>query len=107
MDYYYYYIGLTHAGIWVACCSYITSAFAQEFQTLTLGFLRAIHYGFGRGLGAIFGGLVISSYGIFILIKIYIINFLTFNVFLKLKIIKNYFLFNIVNNETFICLYFF
>lgn len=38
-------------------------AFQPEFRSSTLGFLRAIHYGMGRGLGAIFGGLVISSYG--------------------------------------------
>ncbi|RTG88425.1 uncharacterized protein DC041_0007044 [Schistosoma bovis] len=56
-------IGLTHAGVWVACCSYIMQAFQPEFRSSTLGFLRAIHYGMGRGLGAIFGGLVISSYG--------------------------------------------
>ncbi|VDP62080.1 unnamed protein product [Schistosoma mattheei] len=37
-------------------------AFQPEFRSSTLGFLRAIHYGMGRGLGAIFGGLVISSY---------------------------------------------
>ncbi|VDP57830.1 unnamed protein product [Schistosoma curassoni] len=55
--------GLTHAGVWVACCSYIMQAFQPEFRSSTLGFLRAIHYGMGRGLGAIFGGLVISSYG--------------------------------------------
>ncbi|CAH8589167.1 unnamed protein product [Schistosoma rodhaini] len=55
--------GLTHAGVWVACCSYIMQAFQPEFRSSTLGFLRAIHYGLGRGLGAIFGGLVISSYG--------------------------------------------
>ncbi|CAH8586393.1 unnamed protein product [Heterobilharzia americana] len=55
--------GLTHAGVWVACCSYIMQAFQPEFRPSTLGFLRAIHYGMGRGLGAIFGGLVVSSYG--------------------------------------------
>nr|CAH8857788.1 unnamed protein product [Trichobilharzia regenti] len=55
--------GLTHAGVWVACCSYIMQAFQPEFRSSTLGFLRAIHYGLGRGLGAMFGGLVISSYG--------------------------------------------
>ncbi|XP_018652298.1 hypothetical protein Smp_145040 [Schistosoma mansoni] len=63
--------GLTHAGVWVACCSYIMQAFQPEFRSSTLGFLRAIHYGLGRGLGAIFGGLVISSYGTPTMFRVY------------------------------------
>ncbi|TGZ61128.1 hypothetical protein CRM22_008144 [Opisthorchis felineus] len=55
--------GLTHAGVWVACCSYITQAFTPESRSATLGFLKVVHYGLGRGLGACLGGLVISSYG--------------------------------------------
>ncbi|TPP67477.1 Major facilitator superfamily domain-containing protein 6 [Fasciola gigantica] len=55
--------GFTHAMVWVACSSYITQSFAPELRSTTQGFLKTVHYGLGRGLGACFGGLVISSYG--------------------------------------------
>ncbi|CAL8101507.1 unnamed protein product [Calicophoron daubneyi] len=55
--------GLTHAGVWVACCSYITQAFTPDLRSTTRGFLQVVHYGVGKGLGSIFGGLIIGTYG--------------------------------------------
>ncbi|KAK4470785.1 hypothetical protein MN116_006307 [Schistosoma mekongi] len=87
--------GLTHAGVWVACCSYIMQAFQPEFRSSTLGFLRAIHYGMGRGLGAIFGGLVISSYGTPTMFRAYgassalvLLSFLLLNYFMPIPAVS-------------------
>ncbi|TNN11492.1 Major facilitator superfamily domain-containing protein isoform 1 [Schistosoma japonicum] len=87
--------GLTHAGVWVACCSYIMQAFQPEFRSSTLGFLRAIHYGMGRGLGAIFGGLVISSYGTPAMFRAYgaasalvLLSFLLLNYFMPIPAVS-------------------
>ncbi|KAL3313499.1 Major facilitator superfamily domain-containing protein 6 [Cichlidogyrus casuarinus] len=55
--------GLTHAGVWAACCSYISQSFPSDMRLSIQGFLQGVHHGLGRGLGAIFGGIVISSYG--------------------------------------------
>ncbi|KAF8570214.1 hypothetical protein P879_03226 [Paragonimus westermani] len=83
--------GFTHAGVWVACCSYITQAFPMELRSTTQGFLQGVHYGLGRGLGACFGGLVISAYGSATMFRSYgaasavvLIGFLLLNYFMPI-----------------------
>ncbi|XP_071788425.1 major facilitator superfamily domain-containing protein 6-like [Asterias amurensis] len=55
--------GLTHAAIWAASTSYIGAATSQKNRSSAQGILQGVYHGLGRGCGAIFGGLIISSYG--------------------------------------------
>ncbi|PAA75295.1 hypothetical protein BOX15_Mlig034114g2 [Macrostomum lignano] len=55
--------GLTHAATWAAVCSYISQNIPVEARPASQGLLQGVHHGLGRGLGAIFGGLVTAKYG--------------------------------------------
>lgn len=55
--------GVTHAGVWAACCSYITQATPPHLKSSTQGVLQGLHHGFGRGAGAILGGIFINKFG--------------------------------------------
>ncbi|XP_076456328.1 major facilitator superfamily domain-containing protein 6-like [Babylonia areolata] len=63
--------GLTHAAVWAACCAYITHAIPGELKSSAQGILQALHHGLGRGCGAVFGGLLVYSYGSEITFRIY------------------------------------
>lgn len=55
--------GITHAAVWAACCSYIAHNTPQQMRTSAQGVLQGIHHGFGRGCGAVIGGLLVSGFG--------------------------------------------
>ncbi|KAI1304643.1 Major facilitator superfamily domain-containing protein 6 [Halotydeus destructor] len=55
--------GITHAAVWAACCSYMTQATEPHMRSQTQAVLQGLHHGFGRGCGAILGGIFINMYG--------------------------------------------
>nr|VZI46822.1 unnamed protein product [Spirometra erinaceieuropaei] len=55
--------GLTHAGIWAACCSYVAQCFEPQYRISTQGVLQGVNHGLGKGLGALLGGPIISAFG--------------------------------------------
>lgn len=57
--------GVTHAAVWAACCSYITHAIPSELRSSAQGILQGLHHGLGRGCGAVFGGIMVYSYGMY------------------------------------------
>ncbi|ESO85407.1 hypothetical protein LOTGIDRAFT_107720 [Lottia gigantea] len=63
--------GLTHAAVWASCCSYITQAIPKELRSSAQGILQGLHHGLGRGCGAVFGGVLVYSYGNVITFRAY------------------------------------
>ena len=57
--------GLTHAAVWATTCSYITQAIPLDLRSSAQGILQGLHHGLGRGCGAVFGGILVYSYGTF------------------------------------------
>ncbi|CAL4060518.1 unnamed protein product [Meganyctiphanes norvegica] len=55
--------GITHATVWAACCSYLAHNTPPHLRSNSQGVLQGIHHGFGRGTGAIFGGIFVSYFG--------------------------------------------
>lgn len=49
--------------MWAACCSYIAHNTPQQLRTSAQGVLQGIHHGFGRGCGAVIGGLFVNYFG--------------------------------------------
>lgn len=56
-------LGITNAGVWAASCSYIAQSFEPQFRISTQGVLQGVNHGFGKGLGAIFGGVITTYFG--------------------------------------------
>ncbi|GAB6027518.1 hypothetical protein CHUAL_001767 [Chamberlinius hualienensis] len=63
--------GITHASVWAACCSYITQATPINLRCSAQGVLQGLHHGFGRGCGAVFGGLIATYFGTAIMFRVY------------------------------------
>ncbi|KAK3105959.1 hypothetical protein FSP39_009616 [Pinctada imbricata] len=63
--------GLTHAAVWAACCSYITHAIPVGLRSSAQGILQGLHHGLGRGCGAVFGGIMVYSYGSSVTFRVY------------------------------------
>lgn len=57
------FVGLTHAAVWAACCSYITQAIPLGLRSSAQGILQGLHHGLGRGCGAVFGGIMVYGFG--------------------------------------------
>jgi hypothetical protein len=55
--------GITHAAVWMACCSYIAHNTPPELRHSAQSVLQLLHHGLGRGLGAIFGGVMVTTMG--------------------------------------------
>ena len=55
--------GITHAAVWAACCSYLAHNCRPELRAQSQGVLQGIHHGFGRGSGAIIGGIFVNYFG--------------------------------------------
>ena len=60
------YLGITHAAVWAACCSFISHNTDAELRPSMQSFLQGIHHGFGRFCGAVFGGMLIKEHGKFV-----------------------------------------
>lgn len=60
---YHHFSGITHAAVWAACCSYIAHNTPPHLRASSQGVLQGIHHGFGRGCGAIIGGIFVSYFG--------------------------------------------
>jgi len=56
-------VGLTHASVWAAGCSYMTQAVPVDNRPTAQMILHSLHHAFGRGCGALIGGAIINSYG--------------------------------------------
>ncbi|CAG0890611.1 unnamed protein product [Cyprideis torosa] len=56
--------GITHAGVWAACNSYLAHVTPLELRPSATGVLQGLHHGLGRACGSIFGGFLASSFGI-------------------------------------------
>ncbi|VDN11908.1 unnamed protein product [Dibothriocephalus latus] len=54
--------GLTHAGIWAACCSYVAQSFEPQYRISTQGVLQGVNHGLGKGVGALIGGPIVSAF---------------------------------------------
>ncbi|XP_055071431.2 major facilitator superfamily domain-containing protein 6-B [Misgurnus anguillicaudatus] len=55
--------GLTHAGVWAACISYLSAAVPPSLRTSAQGILQGLHLGLGRGCGAMIGGVFTDHFG--------------------------------------------
>ncbi|XP_060566476.1 major facilitator superfamily domain-containing protein 6-like [Ruditapes philippinarum] len=55
--------GLTHAAVWATTCSYVMTAIPPGLRSSAQGILQGIHHGLGRGCGAVFGGILVYSFG--------------------------------------------
>ena len=49
--------------MWATTCSYITQAIPVGLRSSAQGILQGLHHGLGRGCGAVFGGILVYSYG--------------------------------------------
>jgi len=56
-------LGITHAAVWAACCSYIAHNTPQQLRSSAQGVLQGIHHGLGRGCGAVIGGWFVTYFG--------------------------------------------
>ncbi|XP_063594497.1 major facilitator superfamily domain-containing protein 6-like isoform X2 [Penaeus indicus] len=63
--------GITHAAVWAACCSYIAHNTPPHLRASSQGVLQGIHHGFGRGCGAIIGGIFVSYFGTAVVFRSY------------------------------------
>lgn len=59
-------LGLTHASVWAAGCSYMTLAVPVDNRPTAQMILHSLHHAFGRGCGALIGGAIINKYGMLI-----------------------------------------
>lgn len=57
------FLGITHAAVWAACCSYIAHNTPQQLRSSAQGVLQGIHHGLGRGCGAVIGGWFVTYFG--------------------------------------------
>lgn len=73
-----YLIGITHAAVWAACCSYIAHNTPQHLRSSAQGVLQGLHHGLGRGCGAVIGGIFVTYFGMWFYFKT-IMNFLKMN----------------------------
>ena len=81
-------VGITHAAVWAACCSFIAHNTDAELRSSAQSFLQGLHHGFGRFCGAVFGGMLIKSHGTVLVFRIY---GLVCAVFLILFILVNFY----------------
>ena len=70
-DFFFLSLGITHAAVWAACCSFIAHNTDAELRPSAQSFLQGLHHGFGRFSGAVFGGMMIKSYGTILVFRIY------------------------------------
>ncbi|KAH3699466.1 major facilitator superfamily domain-containing protein 6-like [Dreissena polymorpha] len=63
--------GLTHAAVWATTCSYIMQAIPGDLRSSAQGILQGLHHGLGRGCGAVFGGMLVYSFGTRITFRAY------------------------------------
>ncbi|XP_045613661.1 major facilitator superfamily domain-containing protein 6 [Procambarus clarkii] len=63
--------GITHAAVWAACCSYIAHNTPLHLRSQSQGVLQGIHHGFGRGSGAIIGGIFVNFFGTPVVFRAY------------------------------------
>lgn len=55
--------GITHALVWATATSYFAQAVPEELRSSAQGILQGIHFGLGRGCGALIGGIFVTSFG--------------------------------------------
>lgn len=55
--------GITHALVWATATSYFAQSVPDDLRSSAQGYLQGIHFGLGRGCGAVLGGALITSFG--------------------------------------------
>ncbi|RNA05048.1 Major facilitator superfamily domain-containing 6 [Brachionus plicatilis] len=55
--------GVTHALVWATATSYFAQSVPEDLRSSAQGILQAIHFGLGRGCGALIGGIFVTSFG--------------------------------------------
>ena len=55
--------GVTHALVWAAATSYFAQSVPDDLKPTAQGVLQGLHFGLGRGCGAVFGGILITIFG--------------------------------------------
>ncbi|KAK3584420.1 hypothetical protein CHS0354_023262 [Potamilus streckersoni] len=82
--------GLTHAAVWATTCSYVNQAVPIGLRSSAQGILQGLHHGLGRGCGAVFGGILVNSFGSEVTFRSYgiacifvLVAFIGSNYFLK------------------------
>ena len=68
---FYLYLGITHAAVWAACCSFIAHNTDAELRPSAQSFIQGLHHGFGKFCGAVFGGMAIQNLGTVMVFRIY------------------------------------
>lgn len=54
--------GITHALLWATATSYFTQSVPDDLRSTAQGILQSVHFGLGRGCGAVFGGILITIF---------------------------------------------
>lgn len=54
---------MTHALVWATATSYFAQSVPDDLRQTAQGVLQGLHFGLGRGCGAVFGGMLISALG--------------------------------------------
>jgi hypothetical protein len=49
--------------VWATATSYFAQSVPDDLRTTAQGVLQGLHFGLGRGCGAVFGGILISALG--------------------------------------------
>lgn len=62
-NYFLYFVGVTHASVWAAACSYIAQNTEPELRVSAQGVMQGVYQGLGRGSGSILGGVIINRFG--------------------------------------------
>ena len=64
-------LGITHAAVWAACCSFIAHNTDAELRPSAQSFIQGMHHGFGKFCGSVFGGMLIQELGSVMVFRIY------------------------------------
>lgn len=63
--------GITHALVWATATSYFAQSVPDDLRSSAQGLLQGIHFGLGRGCGAVLGGVLITSFGTKVTFAVY------------------------------------
>lgn len=55
--------GITHALVWATSTSYFAQSIPEELRATAQSVLQGLHFGLGRGFGALLGGFFIAAFG--------------------------------------------
>jgi MFS family permease len=56
--------GITHALVWATATAYFAQSVPEELKSTAQGILQGLHFGLGRGCGALLGGVIVDYFGL-------------------------------------------